>query len=201
MTAVIEIGYNETLNATTLTASNVFGRLNGANVASTIGLDGTGTVIRIVPNAALQANKQYCYYVQAGVQGTNGLAAQQRGACFTTGAGPQTAAPTVTVVSPANQLSNVPVNANIRVQFSGAVDPLTVNDSTIQVTAAGSSQRKSKDRPNQMVEIAPQNPLPASTQLTLTVSGVKDVAGNAVPTSTTHFTTGAVPDTYTPLVG
>ena len=200
--AVVEIGYNEPLNVSTMTAANVFVQLNstGVNVVSTIGLDATGTVIRIVPNAALQPNKLYCYYVQAGVQGTNGLAAQQRGQCFTTGAGPQTVAPTVSVVSPVNQLSNVPVNANIRVQFSGPVDPLTVNDATIQVTAAGSSQTISFGSGNQVVQITPQNPLPASTQLTLKVSGVKDVAGNVVPTSTTTFTTGAVPDLYTPVV-
>ena len=133
---------------------------HGVNVASTIGLDATGTVIRIVPTGAMQANKTYCYYVQGGVQGTNGLAAQQLGICFTTGAGPQTAAPTVSVVSPANLLSNVPVNANIRVQFSGPVDPLTVNDSTIQVTAAGSSQTISFGSGNQLAQLTPQNPLP-----------------------------------------
>ena len=33
--------------------------------------------------------------------------------------------------------------------------------------------------------------------MTLTISGVKDVAGNAVTTQTTQFTTGAAPQTFT----
>ena len=80
--AVVEIGYNEPLNASTMTAANVFGQLEltGVNAASTIraGCDGDSDPDR-TRRAALQPNKLYCYYVQAGVQGSNGLAAQQRG--------------------------------------------------------------------------------------------------------------------------
>ena len=42
-----------------------------------------------------------------------------------------------TAVSPADKLGNVPVNANIRVRFSGPIDPLTVNGTSIQVSGGG----------------------------------------------------------------
>ena len=109
------------------------------------------------------------------------------------------------------------MNANIRVLFSGPIDPLTVNGTTIQISAGGvtfnsaigfsgaaqagvTTQTVSISGGNQLVLITPENPLPVSTVLTLTVAGVKDPAGNIVPTSTTHFTTGTGPDTIAALV-
>ena len=53
---------------------------------------------------------------------------------------------------------------------------------------------------NQTVSFVPQNPLPASTPMTLTVAGVKDLAGNAVAAQTTHFMTGTAPAVATPVV-
>lgn len=72
--AIVEIGYNEPINPATLTGNSVFVRVanTGTNVSATLALDTTGTVIRVTPSAALAANTQYCYYVQSGVQGTNG---------------------------------------------------------------------------------------------------------------------------------
>jgi hypothetical protein len=43
-------------------------------------------------------------------------------------------------------------------------------------------------------------PLPASTQMTVTVAGVSDLAGNPVSPSITHFTTTANPDVAAPVV-
>ncbi|PZR89259.1 MAG: hypothetical protein DLM67_19320, partial [Candidatus Nephthysia bennettiae] len=215
LNAVIEVGYSGALDATTLNATDVFLYRNsdGSHPAIATSLDSTGTVIRLAPTAVLVANAGYCFYVQTGVKGTNGKPAATFNACFTTGASAQTTAPTVLGVSPADQLANVPVNTNIRVLFSGPIDPLTVNGTTIQVSAGGvaitsavsftaAAPQKglaptvSFSNGNQAVVITPESPLPPSTVLTLTVAGVKDVAGNVVPTSTTHFTTGTGPQTF-----
>ena len=51
----------------------------------TVTLDATQTVIHAVPNTNLAASSTYCFYVQGGVQGSNGLAAQTLGYCFFTG--------------------------------------------------------------------------------------------------------------------
>ena len=76
------------------------------------------------------------------MQGTNGLAAQQLGICFTTGAGPQTVAPTVSVSSPVNQLGNVPVEREHPGGSSaGRWIRLTVNGTTIQVSGGGMSSQ------------------------------------------------------------
>ena len=62
-------------------------------------------------------------------------------------------------VSPADQLPNVPVNANIRVRFSGPIDPLTVNGTTIQVSGGNQTAVPSAisfSENNQVVQITPQ---------------------------------------------
>jgi hypothetical protein len=43
------------------------------------------------------------------------------------------------------------------------------------------------------VTIVPQAPLPASTQMTIAISGVTSEAGVGVANTTTHFTTGTGP--------
>ncbi len=201
LNAVVEVAYSELLSAATVNATNVtlVNNQGNAPVASTVSLDTTGMVIRLVPNAALAASTTYCYSV-SGVQGANGQAAQNFNACFVTGASSQTVAPTVVAVSPKDQLGNVPTNANIRVQFSGPIDPMSVNGTTIQVSGGGqpvTAGSISFSNGNQIVQITPQSVLPASTVMTLAIAGVQDVAGNAVTTQTTHFTTAATPQTFT----
>ena len=77
----------------------------------------------------------------------------------------QTAAPTIVAISPADQAGSVPVNANIHVLFSGPIDPLTVNGTSIQVSGGGQTAVPgsiSFSNGNQTVLITPQAPLPAS---------------------------------------
>ena len=199
LNAVVEVAYNEPLNGATINTTNVYFELsNGTKLASTASLDGSGMVIRVSPTAALTASTGYCYVVQ-NVQGVNGKAAQNYSACFTTGTSSQTVAPTVVAVSPKDQLGNVPTNANIRVQFSGPIDPMSVNGATIQVSSGGQpvpAGSISFSSGNQIVQITAQSVLPASTVMTLAISGVKDIAGNAVTAQTTHFTTAATPQTF-----
>ncbi len=193
LNAGIDIAYTQPIKASTVNTTNVtFNGPSGA-VSITPTLDSTGTVVHIAPPAALKPSSSYCYYAY-NLQGTNGLAAANLGACFTTGTASQTTAPTVVTVSPQDQLSNVPVNANISVLFSGTIDPISVTPSTIAVSGGGSSvipASISFSGGNTKVLITPQAPLPAGTVMTLTVAGVTDVAGNVVPTHTTHFTTGS----------
>ena len=69
-----------------------------------------------------------------------------------------------------NQLGNVPTNANIRVQFSGPIDPMSVNGRRpIQVSSGGQPVPPgsiSFSSGNQIVQITAQSVLPASTVMT-----------------------------------
>ena len=202
LNAVMDAGFSEALDPTTVVAKNVYLRSSNGTIASTPTLNTTGTVIHLTPGAALTASTQYCFYLY-NLQGVNGVAAANQYYCFTTGTASQTAAPTVAMVSPENGLAGVPLNANVGVVFSAPIDPVMVSGTTIQLSGGGMTSVPASisfTNNNQTVEITPEAPLPPSTQMTLTISGVTDVAGNVVATHTTHFTTGTAAATAAPGV-
>ena len=111
--------------------------------------------------------------------------------------------PTILTTSPPNGSSNVGDNAYVRFVFSKPINPLTVNASTIQLSGGGVTvvpDSISFSNNNQSVLLVPHAPLPDGTQMTLTVSGVTDVAGNSVAAQTTQFTTETGPDVVPPVV-
>ena len=197
LNVVMDIGYSQPLQASTVNTTNVTLNGPGGAVTTTVTLDASKTVIHLKPSVALASNAQYCFYAY-NLVGTSGKAAQNLGTCFKTGTASVTTGPAVLSVSPANKLTGVPVNANIEVVFSSPVDPLTVSGTTIQVTGGSQTVMPSSiafGNNNQLVEITPQAPLPASTAMTLSISGVTDVAGNKVTAFSSTFTTGTSPAT------
>jgi RHS repeat-associated protein len=201
---VFEIALNQPLNAATVNASTVVLEFypSFTPVPSTVNLVNGGTAIQVVPNAPLAANASFIVQLLAGIQGGNGLALPAYNAFFNTGAGPDTVAPAIVSVSPPNGSVNVGDNAHVRVVFTKAVNPITVNAATIQITGGDFTEVPdsiSFTDNNKNVLLVPHAPLPDNTPMTLTISGVTDVAGNAVPAQTIHFTTGTGPDVVAPL--
>jgi large repetitive protein len=203
---VIDIGFNETLNPSTVNSTTVtLTPSGGSAVATTVSLIGGGSIVQVVPKAALTANTAYTVQMTTGIQGTNGLAMTntQTVSIFTTGAGPDTTKPTVLSVSPPSGSTNVGDNAQVVVLFSKPVNPLTVSASSIQLAGGGITEVPdsiSFSNNNQNVQLVPHTPLPDNTMITVTISGVTDVAGNAVATQATTFTTGTGPDLVAPAV-
>jgi YD repeat-containing protein len=199
---VIDIGFNETLNPATVNSTTV-SLIGSTTISTSVSLIGGGTIIQINPTATLTANTAYCVQLTTGIQGTNGIAFPFfSNICFTTGPGTDTVVPTVIIVSPSNGMVNVGDNANLRVFFSKAINPLSINSSTISVSG-GSVQLPYTTTyfvGQQEVLIVPYAPLPDATQMTVAISGVTDLAGNLVVPLTTHFTTGTGPDLVTPVV-
>src|SRR6185436_19031912 len=56
---------------------------------------------------------------------------------FTTGATPDTTAPTVSATVPANAATAVPINQTINATFSEAMDPLTISTASLRLTGPG----------------------------------------------------------------
>ena len=193
LNAVINLVYSAALDPITVIAANIrFGGPSGF-LTPTLTLDPTGTIIQIVQGAPLSPNTQYQVQILS-LEGANGIQVAQQDFAFTTGATTQTTAPSITAVVPSNNLNNVPINANIQMLFSGPIDPTSVSGTTITVSGGGVTAIPSSisfSNNNQQVLITPQSPLPLSTAMTLTVSGVTDIAGNPVAPQTTHFNTGA----------
>jgi len=193
----VEVEYTEALDAATVTGANVGLRLQSGStvVGSTVSLVGGGRVIRVVPTSPLAASTGYFVEVTSGVRDLQGTPAPFEDLLnFTTGTASDGVAPTVLGVAPPDGATGVGVNALIVVTFSEAVNPLTVSGSTIRVTGGGFTvvpASVSFTGSNTQVTVTPVQPLPDTTELTISVSGVEDVAGHAVTPFTSSFTTSA----------
>jgi hypothetical protein len=198
---VVELQYNEPLNPATVNTNTVLlqNGNTGQNVAGTVTLDASGMFIRFVPAAPLTANVRYFPETTQAIQGVNGLVQGfTTFNSFVTGTTTDTVPPVVTLVSPPDGFVGVPVNGDIHVRFNEVINPLTANAGTIQVSGAGQTVIASSvsfSNSNQEVVLTPQEPFPDNTSMTITVSGVEDLAGNQVVVKSTQFTTGASPAT------
>jgi Domain of unknown function (DUF4082)/Bacterial Ig-like domain/Bacterial Ig domain len=104
--------------------------------------------------------------------------------------------PTVTSFSPPSGTVNVSVETNVVVTFSEAMDPATVNDSTVVLLSTGGvSAAVSYDEASRAATLDPIEPLVAGVPYTIQVktgnAGVKDLAGNAMLSSEASFFTTA----------
>jgi hypothetical protein len=131
---------------------------------------------------------------------------------FTTAAGPDTTAPTITLTSPANADVNVLLNAAVNATFSEAMDPVGITAPgtfTLAVSGVGGAAVAGNVTYNSQSQIAtfvPTTNLTASTQYTATITNsAKDLAGNGLATGTKPnpwtFTTGASIAPNTPTLG
>jgi len=108
--------------------------------------------------------------------------------------------PTVTSVSPANGASGVSTGTNVTATFSEAMDPATINTSTIELRDPLNAVVPATVTYNATTKTAtldPTGPLVTSTTYTTTVkggtNGVKDVVGNPLTNDFSwSFTTAAV---------
>lgn len=207
--AAAEVEFSEAVNPATVTAGTFVLRDNttGGNVAGTVSVTPDGRRALLVPSSLLAANRSYTLIVFGGAGGVrdvdgNGLTFTFA-TSFTTGAGEDLVAPRVVSVSPPGGAVDVGTNADVRVRFDEAVNPLTVDGTTVAVVAAGGAVVPCTiafGNGNRDVLLLPHAPLQDSATYTLTVSGVEDVAGNAVVAAVSTFDTAAGPDFAPPQV-
>jgi hypothetical protein len=148
--------------------------------------------LNLVPLVTLRPNTQYTLNV-AGVADLSGRSVMQPiSFVFTTGPSVDFAAPQVVAVSPSNGATGVPVQSAVQVQFSKAVNALTVTNSTFTVSngaslVAGSISVAPDGR---SATFTPSEPLsPATTYVVRINSGAIDLGGQAVTAFQSSFTT------------
>jgi hypothetical protein len=197
--AQIDIEYSLPIDPTTLSGNMFF---SGGNTFTAGLAPGSTNIVRVTPNPSLSPASGYNFCANSGgVKGTNGVAAQTDcywATSFTTISGPDTTSGTVKI-GPPNGSVNVGTNAFIRLQFSKPVDITTINATTVQVTTGGNaiSGTWTYNYVSGNVTGAnfyPVNPLPPSSPIQVSVSGLLDYAGNTFTAATSQFTTAALPD-------
>jgi hypothetical protein len=164
-------------------------------------------IVRMTPTSPWTASTWYGFCTNGSVKGTNGVAAQADSCWavyFTTGTATDTTSGTVKIGPPDGSI-NVGTNAYIRLQFSKPVDISTINPTNVAITTGGNPIPGSWSYSYSGSDVvganfSPENPLPASSVIQVSVSGLLDYAGNLFNEPTASFTTAATPDYSAPSV-
>ncbi len=205
------VTFSEAMDPLTITNLNV--RLqetvSSAAVAGTLSY--TGVTATYIPLSNLKPNTNYTVTVVAGTGGVKDLAGNPMANTFqvgwTTGAAPDTTAPTVTATAPVSLRTNVGINTQASVTFSEAMNPLTITNLNVklQETVSSAAVAGTLSYTGVTATYIPLSALKPNTNYTVTVvggaGGVKDLAGNPLAnTFQVGWTTGAAPDTTAPAV-
>ena len=135
--AVLSATFSEAVDAGTISGATFELRpAGGAPVASSVIYDAGTRTASLIPAAPLTASTTYTATVQGGPGGVVDLGGNPLPADFEwsfTSSVPDTTAPTVTGVSPANGSTDVPAIVTITATFSESLNPATVNASTFEL--------------------------------------------------------------------
>jgi hypothetical protein len=198
--AEVDIEYNLPISAASL-AGNVY--FTNGTVAMTISQP-SPNIVRLTPTSPLTAATTYYVCANASVKGTNTVPAQTDcyATYFTTTSGADTSSGTVAVGPPNNSVS-VGTNAYVRLVFSKPVDLTSINNTNVQVSSGGVAIPGTwsyvyTNNDVMGANYSPVNPLPPSTNIEVSVNGLRDYVGNEFTGVTSQFTTGTTPDYSAP---
>jgi hypothetical protein len=197
----IATSFSEAMDPSTINTANFTLRQGATPVAGTVTY--VGTTATFAPASALTVNSTYTASITTGVKDLAGNAmAGVFGWSFTTGAGADTTAPTVSYTDPANAATGVAVNKTIAATFSEAMDPLTISTATLTLKRGTTPVAGTVTYAGTTATFAPANDLAPNTVYTATsTTGATDLAGNPLLSNFVwSFTSGATADTTRPTV-
>ena len=200
----IAITFDKGLDSATLTSTTFTLTGPGATaVAGTVTYSSIGNTAFFTPGTALAANTTYTATVTTGVTDLAGNApGTDFVSTFTTGATTDTTAPTVSSTNPADAATGVALDASVNVTFDEPMDPSTLNLATFTLTGPGATVvagTVSYDTLDDIVTFTPTDLLAADTTYTATISGGKDLLGNALVSTSWSFTTGTTAADLLPI--
>ena len=185
---VISATFNKAMNASTINTTTFTLKTSsgGTPVTGIVAYNSATNTATFTPSSALAQGTNYTATITTGARDTfgNALAANAAWA-FTT---VDTTPPTVASVSPPDHALDVAVNTPINVTFSEAMDPTTINGTTITLknsnTSAPVTGTVSYNSATHVATFTPTSALANGTGYTVTVTagttGVKDISGNAL---------------------
>ena len=196
----------DTINSTTFT-------LTGPGATPVVGLvayAAIGNQLVFLPTANLLAGTTYTAIITTGVKDLASVPlASDYTWTFKTGTAPVIVSPFLTLTVPANHATGVALNAAVSATFSEAMNPLTLNPATFQLTTGGIlasggtliGATITYDAVNFIATLTPTSDLTASTTYTVLVTdGATDLLGDPLvntgkpnPWTFTTGTTAFVP--------
>ncbi|KAF0215611.1 MAG: hypothetical protein FD174_4059 [Geobacteraceae bacterium] len=201
--SAIAATFSEAMDPATIDAAT----FTVAGVEGTISYDVPSKTAILRPSGSLAAGAAYTATITTGAKDLAGnVIAVNYTWNFTTSTGPapDITPPTVSSTIPATDATGVAINSGVLVNFSKAMDPTTINDTTFTLTSSAGNVTGtvSIDAMNRIAIFRPSGNLATGTTYAATIkAGVKDLQGNAMTADYTwSFTTGSTADTTPPTV-
>ncbi len=178
LNASVTATFSEAMDAATITTTIFTLKQGTTPIAGAVTLNGTTATFN--PTNDLVASLVYTATITTGAKDLagNALAANKEWS-FTTGAAPDTTAPTVSSTVPINAATGVAPDASVTATFSEAMDAATITTTTFTLTQTQGSTAVSGDvtYTGTTATFNPTSTLTANTNYTATVTtGVKDLA-------------------------
>ncbi len=202
---VVSVTFNEPMDLSTLSTETVTLSSGSIPVAGTLSFSGDRMTATFTPSASLAAETNFTATVKTGVKDEAGNSIQAvKSWTFTTAPVPDTTAPTVLSVDPAENSTDQGIGRVITVCFSEPMDQTTISTSTFSL-ASGSvpvAGTITIGTDGACATFTPDLPLEYGSAYTASVTtGVRDLAGNPLQASKVwSFTTSTVTDTTPPVV-
>jgi len=196
LNATFTLVFNKPLDRNTVNTSSynyygIYDTVTGLTVPAAVTVSGDGQTVTYVPNANLTPSRTYYVYAQD-ASDLDGNAQTNFSLSFTTGAAAVTTPPAVLTSNPATGASSVPLNVLIEAQFSEAVSGTTLSQIALTAGSTPVPFTASLVFANSTVRLTPASLLAPNTTYTVTIQGVKDIAGNTMTGAYSFsFTTGA----------
>ncbi len=203
LSSKVSATFNEGMNPSSINAKTFTLTQGTTPIAGVI--SSTGATATFSPADNLAPNTTYTGTITAGVEDVAGNAMISNYVwTFTTSAGPDITAPTVTATDPVNAATGVALNKNISATFSEMMDSSSVTSSFIltNTTGGGTSVSGGVTYTGTTAVFSPLgNLLPNTTYNAAITTGAKDVAGNGLASIYVwSFTTGTLADVTAPTV-
>jgi hypothetical protein len=197
----INATFSKIMDPTTITTSTFIITHGSTPIPGTVTY--TGTTASFKPSNNLATNTTYTATITTGARDLLGVALAANNVwSFKTVESTTTTGPYVTHTNPLYSATGVGINTKLLVTFSEAMDPTTINTSTITLQHGATSTSGAVSYTGLTATLTPSANLLSNTVYTATVTtGVKDTSGNALGVNYVWpFTTAGIVDTTPPIV-
>ena len=207
ISTTVVANFSEAINPSTVTGTTF--QLRGpGNTLVTATVSASASQIILTPSAALAGSTNYTATITGGASGVKDMAGNALASDFVwsfTTVAVDVTAPTVTSVTPTNGATAVSTDTAVVANFSEAINPSTVTDSTFQLRGPGNTLvTATVSASASQIILTPSAALAGSTNYTATItggaSGVKDMAGNALASDYVWSFTTVASDVIPPTV-
>lgn len=198
--AAVVVSFGEALATTSASVANLTLSSPGGSVAGSVSV--SGATLTLTPASPLAHATTYTATVSGVADGAGNVMVGNHVWSFTTGVAPDTTAPAVSSISPADNATGIAINAALVAGFSEPMAAATIGSTSFTLSQGGSAVAGTVSYNGTTATFTPTASLAYATTYTATLTtAATDAAGNALLAPYVwRFTTGAMPDTTLPTV-